>query len=131
MTKNFEKEVLSFPFGQARNLFSGEKLYNDDGGPMAFPFECGEGWNDLLLDLFRDLDVAFREDNVNPDHILLSQIKEKFGGLRVYLSPETVKVEEVIRKYEELSYTVCEVCGKPGKLRDDQSWWRTLCDEHA
>ena len=27
------------------------------------------------------------------------------------------------------SAIICEATGKPGKLRNDLGWWRTLCDE--
>jgi hypothetical protein len=34
-----------------------------------------------------------------------------------------------IHKAEKESLTICEVTGKPGKLRTDIGWYRTLCDE--
>lgn len=92
----------------------------------------GEGWFQLVFDLVDDLEELW------PD-FKITQIKEKFGGLRFYV--ETYKKDYVgqpaiesafyqrIAKAEAESYTICEVCGKPGKLREDLSWNLTLCDE--
>lgn len=92
-----------------------------------------EGWFQLVSDLVDDLEELW------PDFKVV-QIKEKFGGLRFYV--ETYKKDYVgqpvvesafyqrIAKAEAESYTICEACGKPGKLREDLSWNLTLCDEH-
>lgn len=57
-----------------------------------------------------------------------TQIKEKFGGLRVYTnfipSPE---LRGAISVAEITSYTVCEFCGAPGEERPG-GWVKTLCD---
>ena len=58
------------------------------------------------------------------------QVKEKFGGLRFYVN---CRKEEAIRQRigaaAEESFRTCEVCGQPGKLRED-GWIKTLCDLH-
>ena len=36
-------------------------------------------------------------------------------------------IAEIVRKYEEKSSSVCEVCGNSGKVRNDMPWIRTLC----
>jgi len=58
------------------------------------------------------------------------QVKEKFGGLRFYVTPATHKIFDRIHEVEEESFHICEVCGKPGKLRNKIPWWQTLCDTH-
>jgi len=60
----------------------------------------------------------------------ISQVKEKFGGLRFYINHGTNEIFDLIHEYENKSYTVCEVCGKAGKCRNDIGWIRTLCEEH-
>lgn len=57
-------------------------------------------------------------------------LKEKFGGLRCYLSCETQAMSDLIREAEGRSFRICEDCGAPGRPRPG-SWIRTLCDEHA
>jgi hypothetical protein len=58
-----------------------------------------------------------------------SQIKEKLGTLRWYGSGD--EAFHVVSAFaEESSADLCQVCGRPGRLRNDQSWILTLCDEH-
>ena len=83
--------------------------------------ECGPGWNKLvdpIIELCKSSGV----------HII--QIKEKFGGLRIYVDDPTPAVEVEIREAENQSYKTCEVCGEPGQLYGG-SWLKTLCKEHA
>jgi len=59
-----------------------------------------------------------------------SQIKEKFGTLRFYLTCGTDKMHEYASMAEEMSSNRCEQCGKYGKLRGN-GWLYTACDEHT
>ena len=56
------------------------------------------------------------------------QVKEKFGGLRFYMTCETDEIYELIEKAEALSCKTCEVCGEDGTRRPT-SWIKTLCDD--
>ena len=59
------------------------------------------------------------------------QIKEKFGGLRVYLAlAGTPEMEKAISEAEAESFRTCDVCGKPGKGISIRGWMLTRCDEH-
>ena len=64
------------------------------------------------------------------------QVKEKYGGLRFYLSgypiqPEIdAKVTAYINFAESISYVTCEHCGAPGKQQGGH-WIFTLCDDCA
>ena len=48
------------------------------------------------------------------DLIRWNDIKEKWGGLRLYASA-TSEIEHVLEKYELLSIGYCERCGKPAR----------------
>ncbi len=52
------------------------------------------------------------------------------NSLRFYINSASDQVHEVINKYESLSYEICELCGKEGKLHNDTGWWKTLCEKH-
>ena len=97
----------------------------------------GPGWRPLLLDLHREL-LA-----VVPDY-RVSQVKEKFGLLRVYLAQEPSpqgpegtaarraggrgeRARRIVHAAEERSGTICEACGAPGTPRRG-AWIKTLCD---
>jgi hypothetical protein len=54
-------------------------------------------------------------------------VKEKFGALRI----ETVGVFEDIDEIEEMSRTMCEICGDVGKtIQTSTGWYKTLCERH-
>jgi len=57
------------------------------------------------------------------------QIKEKFGGLRLYHDGGDERLCKAIMLLEHLSYTTCEECSAPGRVRTNNYWIRTLCEE--
>jgi len=66
-------------------------------------------------------------DGYRLPHPRASQVKEKFGGLRFYMTCGTDEIYDLTDKAEALSYKTCEECGKPGEERHG-GWIRTLCD---
>ena len=92
---------------------------------MRWGFACGNGWYPILWELFTAIE---RELGPEPGDFLVVQVKEKFGRLRVYVEPSCPAVEELIRAAKEKARRTCERCGQPGVLREDRSWWRTLCE---
>lgn len=105
-------------------------LYSRYGGDMketcmTWGMSCGDGWFQLIDELSQKLE---------PLNVVALQVKEKFGGLRFYIEPHEASTEEqdcidqYIEEAEKKSYKICEICGKPGKLRGG-SWLRTTCDK--
>ena len=74
-----------------------------------FGIECGEGWKGLYQPI---IDYISEYNKNNDDKIEIHQIKEKFGGLRIYLSRYTDELRQMIDDAEDESYNTCEVCGK-------------------
>lgn len=68
--------------------------------------ECGEGWYDVIKELFQDLADA----TTNDGEIAITQIKEKFGQLTVYCLGYSLAVESIDRAQEKASH-ICELCG--------------------
>ena len=95
---------------------------------MAFGIECNIGWYDIISS------VCYRikqyEKNKKSDYytVTFDQIKEKWGGLRIYHSGGDDYVDGVITMAEEMSYKICERCGCPGSP-NKQGWIMTLCDK--
>ena len=60
----------------------------------------------------------------------ITQIKEKFGGLRWYDAgvPKDCKVWDIINKYEGISMKTCIVCGKPA-TKMSTGWISPYCDD--
>ena len=88
--------------------------------------ECNEGWNQLIYDLSDEITNYCILENIEMPHFL--QIKEKFAGLRCYLSSYTEDLYNIIKKYEEKSYTVCEICGNTGYCNEVGYYIQTLCE---
>ena len=85
-------------------------------------FDIDLGWYPLVKELIEDLiNLGWNKQTC--------QVKEKFGGLRFYINEGSDEIYKRITKAENDSYEICEVTGKPGKLRNDIGWYRTLCDE--
>ncbi len=59
-----------------------------------------------------------------------SQIKEKYGTLRFYMTGGTPEMYTIVDKAESQSSKTCETCGKPGKLRG-HGWYYTACAKHT
>jgi hypothetical protein len=95
---------------------------------MSFGFMCGYGWFPIIYELL-DKIQAIVDKTPELKDIQVTEIKEKYGGLRFYINYGTDEIFDIIDEYEKKSFTVCERCGDPGKLRkNDYRWYKTLCD---
>lgn len=90
-----------------------------------------EGWAKLCEDLCAELKPLLEKAGY-ADKYKLCQVKEKFGGLRWYEwdIPDTIRDEyyALIRKYEDLSYKTCCVCGAPA-TKKSIGWISPFCDK--
>jgi predicted nucleic acid-binding Zn ribbon protein len=97
--------------------------------------ECHKGWFPLLDKLCAMLqNISDAEQN----QIVLKQVKEKLARLTVYWQferPKDVKPETynlvlgIVSGFSEASTTICEECGKPGRVTTENSWRYTSCPE--
>jgi len=90
-------------------------------------FECGPGWYDIIDNLSSKLEKLIDPSMEFPTYA--TQVKEKYGTLRFYLSTETDEMGKLVDEAEELSSHTCEICGLPGKLIDSGGWYETRCDQ--
>jgi hypothetical protein len=148
---------------------------------MSFGIETNDGWYSLLDHLFgyltnlmetklvvnytneyrdkhkdkKDFYTNYHSYKFLPPQIILDQVKEKFGTLRVYYHTYLVnevpadvwgvlnledyykkldryndKIDFAISYAEYQSSVTCEVTGKEGKLYA-KGWHQTLCEEEA
>jgi hypothetical protein len=84
-------------------------------------FECRDGWLDLIDELSAKI-VAIMPD------AQASQVKEKYGELRMYMMSGSNEVEDIIDWYTKKSLRTCEVCGNYGELYDN-GWMKVRCVE--
>ena len=83
----------------------------------------GNGWHGLI-------DEAY--DLLEPHEIQVTQVKEKFGQLRIYTGIMTAEVADVLDEkiwaIEERSMSVCESCGQPSTLQSRVGWLKSICN---
>lgn len=107
-----------------------------DKYPKLFPegepvcgFYCEHGWRPILDKLCQDITKEL-DSMPEPMNITVQQVKEKFGGLRFYISSGTDTIFDLINAAEQESTTTCETCGKPGMNKATVSgWYKTMCEE--
>jgi len=60
------------------------------------------------------------------------QIKEKFGGLRIYThGGDADAIDDIVREAERKASYVCEECGQPGRMESSPTgWYKTYCEKH-
>ena len=113
-----------------------EELKEQYPSLLRVPFECGEGWHDVLSQLCAQLQ-AIKE--VTEISITATQIKEKYGTLRFYYSTDMDSnvagepnvwwsiICSVVSAAENKTEHICEVCGEFGKTITINSFLTTLC----
>ncbi len=96
---------------------------------MCFGFQCGDGWFNLLWELSSDIDKTLkRVSPAKAKRFAVTEVKEKFGGLRYCVNYSTFDISYWITRAIWKSLTVCMLCGKPGDLRRGLRNL-TLCDQ--
>jgi len=95
----------------------------------------GNGWMPVVI----ELDERLAE--LDPDYKMAS-VKEKFGVLRVGADMSTEPEQsssslwdefyDMVQKYEDKTFTMCEECGSIGQLvKTDTGWLKTRCLDHS
>ena len=97
----------------------------------------GDGWLSLLEQFCIELTLLAKQMKLpDQDWPYFACIKEKFGGLRVYMNPNGFDETAQELAYKHLSAitqaakVTCEVCGQKGHFRDGNvtGWLRVHCD---
>jgi hypothetical protein len=106
----------------------------DDPTQRAYPFardafSCGDGWFGIIDRLSAKL--------VEDPYLIVSQVKEKFGTLRVYFhaqdgaptpDPELdARLDAEMAAALDESKRTCELCGQPGVYLTDRKWVAVRC----
>ena len=95
-----------------------------EGYDRALALESvGKGWASLIHEVF-----DYMEQHKVTTKVI--QVKEKWGGLRIYTDFIDDAFDAKVREVEKRSFKMCELCGDAGNLRGD-SWYQTLCETHG
>lgn len=95
-------------------------------------FAVDKGWWPILQALCSNiqhyLNWKNKESEVVPQ-VVVTQIKEKFGGLRFYYDGGDDRVQGMVAMAEAWADKSCEECGAPG-TSGGRGWLKTLCPTH-
>ena len=91
-----------------------------------FWFEHGDGWYKIIDNLCYKIQ-SYLEDFDNVEQVEALQVKEKFGGLRFYISGGDEYTSELIDEAEDKSVATCESCGESGTIKKMGCWLMCRC----
>jgi hypothetical protein len=104
--------------------------YIKQTNPYNYIFEVGDGWYKLIYELI--LNVRFNDEAKGKWITKVTQCKEKFGGLRFYVTGTSDKNWALIRNAEQKSYGVCEATGSEVEVGTwNDGWVQTICHKEA
>jgi hypothetical protein len=106
------------------NLFRGQDLPVTEN-LMSFGCECGDGWFNIINTACSL--IATHEEHEGRTAFLFTQIKEKYGTLRIYSAGGDAYTAGIIAMAEAMSGETCELCGSPGTL-GGAGWLTTRCN---
>ena len=112
---------------------------------LAFGLEIGDGWYDLVRSVcwmikqhednkrwqkeWREKQNQDTTDEPEYFPVKFDQVKEKYGGLRLYFNGGDEYVEGLVSLAEAYSYHVCEICGNKGEANKG-GWIAVRCEAH-
>ena len=104
--------------------------YIKQTNPYQYTFSIGDGWFKLVYELVSSIKV---NDIKKGGWITkVTQCKEKFGGLRFYVTGTSDKNWALIRNAEQKSYGVCEATGSEVEVGTwNDGWVQTICHKEA
>lgn len=123
------RELEDRLFTRFTSMFPGGRQVDPKASLLCFGCMCGDGWFTLIWKLCEDLEEMLKR-HPEPAQFQVLEVKEKWGGLRFYVTGTTQEMWDRITQAEDVdSYNTCEACGAPGKPRTERSWVLTLCDK--
>jgi hypothetical protein len=104
--------------------------YIKQTNPYDYGFDISDGWYKLVYELI--LKIRTNDEAKGKWVTKVTQCKEKFGGLRFYVTGTSDKNWDLIREAEKKSYGVCEVTGSEVEVGVwNDGWVRTICMKEA
>ena len=108
-------------------LYIGYPQYKKPSLTHTWYDEIPEGWRKAFgKQLLEELKNVIQASKDKSD-FAWEQIKEKYGGLRLYANC-TKAVQEVLGKYELMSEGYCIRCGKPARYKT-RGWITYFCED--
>jgi len=127
--EQFYNKCLSWVHKRFR--FTRKINYIKQVNPYNFRFGVDDGWYGILKELIIGIKAGDSKEK-NNWITKVTQCKEKFGGLRFYVTGTSKKNWELIRKAEDKSMAVCEFTGSEVEVGTwNDGWVKTVCRKKA
>lgn len=94
--------------------------------PMIYGIETGDGWSSLIYDLCEEIQNWCDKNN---KQVRFTQVKQKFGLLRIYLDKNYEEIDNMISIAERKSKEICENCGSLENVYSTTGWIIYLCEK--
>lgn len=121
--KQRRKLIKAYPFLQPRNLWTGKEI---DDADWIVGEELPDGWLRLFLMYCKELKPHLVNSNYL-DKFMFTDVKEKYGTLRLNNYGEPKSARWLTVKYERFSEYVCCLCGKLA-TKQTEGYIMSLCD---
>lgn len=127
--EDYQSLIDYFPFLYPRNVWTDKKVEDYEYDWCLGVDELPEGWVRLFLLYCKHM----RQELLLHDYLdkfRFSQIKEKYGEMRLYNNgvPRDSKCSDLEYTYSHLSTYVCQTCGQPAKYMG-QGWVEQFCKD--
>ena len=104
--------------------------YIKQSNPYEYNFAIGDGWYNLVYELI--LKIRNNDQAKGKWITKVTQCKEKFGGLRFYVTGTSDKNWDLIREAENKSYGICDETGSEVEVGVwNDGWVQTICRKEA
>jgi hypothetical protein len=109
------------------------KTKSPPSGCSVWGLECDSGWLDIIEECAAKIEELIMALSTQEEReaMYAVQIKEKFGGLRFYMSYYNEDIDKAVKEAAAKAKVTCEVCGNPGEHGDHHGWLKTTCDKHG
>lgn len=91
---------------------------------MCWGIEAGDGWFNIIDSVCSVIENAVEYNKMPP--VQFSQVKEKYGELRIYFDGGDERTDSIIDLATSISAKTCEYCGNVAEVRT-KGWIRNVC----
>lgn len=111
--------IIRFPFLRPKIGYFGQYCWY-----RSIPI----GWRKAFgIQLCKEIKSALKRSRYKNDEFVITDIKEKFGELRIYEAGAPKEVDDIIHKYEYISSNTCIKCGRIA-TRHSKGYILPYCD---
>ena len=115
-----------------------KKIYSSEKNPFPmFGLEMRDGWKPIAMKVINAI-LEYNDNSPEDSIIYIDQVKEKFAGLRIYVTYDNVpqdvidKIENLIREAEIEASETCEECGSKENIgMRINGWYTVMCEDCA